>query len=221
MRILIADDHPLMRVGVRHALEMVEGFEVVGEARSGSEVLPLIGRTSPDLVLLDLRMPGLDGFGCLDRIGARYSEVKVIVLSASSDLERVQAAFEQGACGYVVKSIDLRELPSAIRQALDGAASYHAAGLPAPNEESAAKAAGLTERELTILKGVARGLGNQAIAPELWITHQTVKFHLTNIYRKLTVANRTEAARWAYAHGLLSETESSEALAGGHRHSNR
>jgi DNA-binding NarL/FixJ family response regulator len=136
----------------------------------------------------------------------------VVVLSASSDLERVQTAFKHGACGYVVKSIDLRDLPSAIRQALDGTA-YHAAGLPALTEESAAKAAGLTERELTILTGVARGLANQAIAKELWVTEQTIKFHLTNVYRKLAVANRTEAARWAFGHGLLTETEPAAALA--------
>jgi DNA-binding NarL/FixJ family response regulator len=211
MKILIADDHPLMLAGVRRTLEMSGGFSVVGEARSGPEVLPLIGRTSPDVVLLDLRMPGGDGFNCLDQIGARYPDLKVIVLSASSDLERVETAFKHGACGYVVKSIDLRDLPSAIRQALDGTA-YHAAGLPALSQESAARAAGLTERELTIVVSVARGLANQAIAKELWVTEQTVKFHLTNIYRKLEVANRTEAARWAFTHGLLTDTE---ALAAG------
>ena len=211
MRILIADDHPLMLAGVRCVLEAAEGFEVVGEARSGPELLPLIGRTAPEVVLLDLRMPGIDGFGCLDRIAARYPEAKVVVLSVSADPERIQAAFKHGACGYVVKSIDLADLPSAIRQALDGMA-YHALGLPALNEESAAKAAGLTERELTILAGVARGLSNQAIAKELWVTEQTVKFHLTNLYRKLRVANRTEAARWAFAHGLLTETEPSDQL---------
>jgi DNA-binding NarL/FixJ family response regulator len=206
MKILIADDHPLMLAGVRHSLEADEGFEVVAEARSGTEVLPLIGRTSPDAVLLDLRMPGIDGLGCLDRIVARHPRAKVVVLSADSDPERIQAAFKHGACGYVVKGIDVIDLPSAIRQAVDGTA-YHALGLPALNEESAAKAAGLTERELTIIKAVARGLSNQAIGRELWVTEQTVKFHLTNIYRKLRVANRTEAARWAFAHGLLSESE--------------
>ena len=206
MKILIADDHPLMLAGVRHSLEADEGFEVVAEARSGTEVLPLIGRTSPDAVLLDLRMPGIDGLGCLDRIVARHPNTKVIVLSVTSDPERIQAAFRHGACGYIVKGIDVIDLPSAIRQAVDGTA-YHALGLPALNEESAVKAAGLTERELTIIKAVARGLSNQAIGRELWVTEQTVKFHLTNIYRKLRVANRTEAARWAFAHGLLSESE--------------
>jgi DNA-binding NarL/FixJ family response regulator len=206
MKVLIADDHPLMLVALHRALDAAEGFEVVGEARTGSEVLPLVGRTSPDVVVLDMRMPGIDGLGCLDRITARYPRSKVVVLSASSDPERIQAAFKHGACGYVVKSIDVIDLPSAIRQAVDGTA-YHALGLPALNEESAAKAAGLTERELTIMKLVARGMSNQAIGRELWVTEQTVKFHLTNIYRKLGVANRTEAARWAFGRGLLSETD--------------
>jgi DNA-binding NarL/FixJ family response regulator len=206
MRILIADDHPLMLAGVRSVLEAAEGFEVVAEARSGSEVLPLIGRTAPDLALLDLRLPGIDGLACLNRIAARHPETRVVVLSVSSDPEVIQAAFAHGACGYLVKSIDLANVVSAIRQALNGTA-YHAVGLPALTEENAAKAADLTDRELTILKAVARGLSNGKIGKELWVTEQTIKFHLTNIYRKLRVANRTEAARWAFAHGLLSEPE--------------
>jgi DNA-binding NarL/FixJ family response regulator len=151
-------------------------------------------------------MPGLDGLACLDRIAARYPGTKVVVLSVSSDPEMIQAAFTHGACGYLVKSIDLADVASAIRQALDGT-TYQAVGLPAHDEASAADVAGLTERELTILKGVARGLGNKAIAKELWVTEQTIKFHLTNIYRKLKVGNRTEAARWAFAHGVVIEAD--------------
>jgi two-component system nitrate/nitrite response regulator NarL len=164
--------------------------------------MSLIGRTVPDVVLLDLRMPGMDGLGCLGRITARYPAVKVIVMSASADLAQIEAAFRQGACGYVIKGIETFDLPSAIRQAVGGTA-YHALGLPALNEDSAAKAAGLTDRELTIVKAVAHGMSNHAIAKELWVTEQTVKFHLTNIYKKLNVANRTEAARWAFSHDLI------------------
>ncbi len=204
MKILIADDHPLMLAGIRRVLEMANGFEIVGEAHSGAEVLPLIGQTSAEVVLLDMRMPGIDGLGCLERIRSRYPNVKVIVLSVFSDPEQIQAAFKRGACGYVIKSIDPADLASAIRQAVEGTA-YHALGLPALNEETVAKAAGLTGRELTIMKAVARGLSNQAIGKELWVTEQTVKFHLTNIYRKLGVANRTEAARWAFAKGFVEE----------------
>jgi DNA-binding NarL/FixJ family response regulator len=202
MRVLIADDHPLMIVATRHILEEDGEFEVVGEARVGSEVLPLIGRTDPDVVLLDMRMPGIDGLGCLERIRDRYPKVKTVVLSMLAQPEQIQAAFARGACGYIVKSISPHDLPSAIRQAVNGTA-FHTLGIPELGESAIAKAAGLTERELTIIKAVARGLSNQAIAKELWVTEQTVKFHLTNIYRKLRISNRTEAARWAYAQGFM------------------
>ncbi len=202
MRVLIADDHPLMIVATRHVLEDDGEFDVVGEARVGSEVLPLIGRTDPDVVLLDMRMPGIDGLGCLERIRDRYPKVKTVVLSMVAQPEQIQAAFARGACGYIVKSIGPQDLPSAIRQAVNGTA-FHTLGIPEVGESAIAKAAGLTERELTIIKAVARGLSNQAIAKELWVTEQTVKFHLTNIYRKLRISNRTEAARWAYAQGFM------------------
>ena len=101
-----------------------------------------------------------------------------------------------------MKSVNPIDLPSAIRQAVEGTV-FHAIGMPEIDEQSLGKAAGLTERELSILKAVARGLSNAAIGKELWVTEQTVKFHLTNIYRKLNLANRTEAARYAYQHGLV------------------
>jgi DNA-binding NarL/FixJ family response regulator len=205
MKLLIADDHPLIVAGVRHILEREPLFEVVGTAATGAEVLPLVARLNPDVVLLDLRMPGVDGLGCLERIRARHPKVKVIILSMTTDPEQIQAAFKRGACGFLIKTIDLSDLASAIRQAVAGTA-FHALGLPALNENAVARAAGLTERELTIMKAVSRGLSNQAIGKELWVTEQTVKFHLTNVYRKLGVTNRTEAARWAFAKGFAAES---------------
>ena len=202
MRVLIADDHPLMLEVLRMALESDSDFEVVGQARTGPEVVPLVGRIDPDVVVLDLRMPGIDGLGCLDRIAASHPRTKMIIISAYADPVYVEAAFKHGACGYIVKGIDIADVPAAIRQAIHGTA-YHAQGLPALREESAAKAAGLTDREITIIKAVARGYANQRIARDLWVTPQTVKFHLTNLYKKLGVVNRTEAARWAYTHGLF------------------
>jgi DNA-binding NarL/FixJ family response regulator len=202
MKVLIADDHKLMVEGIRRALEPAEDIEIVGEASSGSQVLPLVRRMSPDVVLLDMRMPHMDGLACLDLIRKNCPKVKVIVLSVFSDPEHIQAAFNHGASGYIVKSVNPLDLPSAIRQAVDGTV-FHALGMPEADEASAGKAAGLTERELAILRAVARGLSNQAIGKELWVTEQTVKFHLTNIYRKLQLANRTEAARYAYQHGLV------------------
>jgi DNA-binding NarL/FixJ family response regulator len=202
MKVLIADDHRLMVEGIRRALEPAGDIEIVGEAATGSQVLPLVRRLSPDVVLLDMRMPLMDGLQCLDAIRKNCPKVKVIVLSVFSDPEHIQAAFRHGACGYIVKSVNPIDLPSAIRQAVDGTV-FHAIGLPDSTAESVGKANGLTERELAILKAVARGLSNSAIGKELWVTEQTVKFHLTNIYRKLDLANRTEAAKYAYDHGLI------------------
>jgi DNA-binding NarL/FixJ family response regulator len=213
MKLLIADDHPLVLVGIRQMLENDETFEIVGTASSSAEVLPLVARLNPDVLLLDLRMPGIDGLSCVERVRARHPHVKVVLLSAHNDPERIQAAFKRGACGFIIKSIDPVDLASAIRQAVEGTA-FHALGLPALDDNPVARAAGLTERELTIMKGVARGLSNQAIGKEVWVTEQTVKFHLTNIYRKLGVSNRTEAARWAFARGLAEEPMGLEAGSG-------
>jgi DNA-binding NarL/FixJ family response regulator len=204
MKLLIADDHPLVVAGIREVLAKEPLFDIVGSAASGSEVMPLIGRLNPDVVLLDLRMPGVDGLGCLERIHDRYPKIKVVILSMTTDPEQIQAAFKRGACGFVIKSIDPVDLASAIRQAVNGTA-FHALGLPALNENAVARSAGLTDRELMIMKAVSRGLSNQAIGKELWVTEQTVKFHLTNLYRKLGVTNRTEAARWAFAKGLVDQ----------------
>jgi NarL family two-component system response regulator LiaR len=202
LKVLLADDHRLMLAGIRRALEAAEDIEIVGEAYSGSQVLPLVSRTSPDVVLLDLRMPEMDGLACLELIRKRHPEVKVVVLSVFSDSEHIETALKRGACGYIVKTVNPIDLPSAIRQVVEGAV-YHAVGLPEVDESASARAAGLTDREIAILRAVARGLSNQLIGKELWVTEQTVKFHLTNIYRKLGVANRTEAARYAYQNGLV------------------
>jgi DNA-binding NarL/FixJ family response regulator len=209
--ILLADDHPVVLLGVRHTLEQDGGFTVVAEARNGPEVVPLVGQCNPDVVLLDLHMPGLDGLGALDRIRSHHPDVKVVMFSSASSMEQIEAAFRHGASGFVVKSVDARDLASAIRQAVQGTA-YHALGLPALTKESVAKAAGLTGRELDIVQAVADGLSNKEIAQKLWVTEQTVKFHLTNVYRKLDIPNRTGLTRWVLSKGL-QETASSD----GHR----
>jgi DNA-binding NarL/FixJ family response regulator len=178
LRVVMADDHPVVLAGLRRSLEADGGFEIVGEAYDGTQVLPVINQTKPDLVLLDMHMPGVDGIGCIARIRRSYPDVKVVMCSMEASSEQVQAAFLAGACGYVVKTVDPRDLAPAIRQA------------------------GLTEREIEILRFVARGQSNKLIAKELWVTEQTVKFHLSNVYRKLSISNRTEAARWAFSKGL-------------------
>ena len=208
MRVLIADDHPLILAGIKRALEEDDQFEVVAEARIGSQVLPLVSQTNPDLALLDLRMPEMDGLTCLDRIRKEHPKVKVVILSVSTDPEVVQTVLNHGAAAYVVKSVNPIDLSSALRQALEGTV-FSAVGLPEKTaQEDAVKAAGLTDRETTILKALARGLSNEAIGKELWVAQQTVKLHLTNIYRKLDVKNRTEAARYAYEHGLIDSPQS-------------
>ena len=204
-KVLIADDHPLVRSGVRRALEEEDDIEVVGEAANGAKVLPLIGQTGPDLVVLDLSMPQLDGLACLDQIRKRHPDVKVVILSATGNPERVQAALARGATAYVVKSVDVRDLASALRQAVEGTV-FHALGVQEDSEGQPAESAGLTKREVAILKAVARGLSNQAIGREFWVSEQTVKFHLRNIFRKLEVGSRTEAARYAFEHGLVESS---------------
>jgi len=201
-RVLLADDHRLILDSVKNSLEESGEFEVVGEAMNGTQVLALVKKTHPDVVVLDIRMPGMDGLVCLDQIKKRNPEIKVIVLSASTDHKLIENVLKRGASAYIVKSVNPVDLPSAIRQAVDETV-YTAIGLPADSSATVAKAAGLTSRELAILTALAQGKSNAAIAKELWVAPQTVKFHLTNIYRKLNVANRTEAARYAYQQGLV------------------
>jgi len=206
MRVLIADDHRLMIEGIRLALAEHPEIEIVGEAISGSKVLPLVGQTSPDIVLLDIRMPGMDGLTCLELIRRRHPDVKVVMLSGSQETEQIQAALKRGASGFIVKTVDPFEIPAILQQVAGGSASstvYQAWGAVDIDHDRIARARGLTTREIAILKAVARGLSNNLIAKELWVTEQTVKFHLTNIYRKLDVVNRTAATRFAYQHGLV------------------
>ncbi len=203
IRVLLADDHPLIREGVRSALADVEDLEVVGEAADGRQVLPLVRSCAPDVLLLDLRLPGIDGLTCLELLTERHPALKVIVMSALLDREHIEAALTRGACSYVGKSINPLDLPSAVRQAVEGCV-YNVVVSTGTDQPVQGRGAGLTDRECTILAGVARGLSNRAIGRELWVTEQTVKFHLTNIYRKLAVKNRVEAAAAAYRLGIGS-----------------
>ena len=201
LKVLVADDHRLMLEAIRSALESAEFIQIVGETQSGAQVAPLVRQTEPDVVLLDIRMPGLDGLAVLDLIRKRHPDVKVVLLSGVDDPHVIQAGLARGACAFVAKTVDPGDLASVIRQAVEGTV-YQMNGAGAATEGFAAKESGLSERELTILRALGRGLSNKQIAGELWVAEQTVKFHLTNIYRKLDVGNRTEAARYAYKHGL-------------------
>lgn len=208
LRIAIADDHRLMLDGIKRALETAPDITVVGEAMSGEEMLELVPRVNPDVVILDLRMPKGDGLTTLAQLRKDFPDLKVIILSMFEDPEHIDQALHQGAAGYVVKSINPLDLPSTIRQVVEGTV-YHPSGRAAePGEAgggggSGTQTVGLTERELSILRLVAEGLSNLDIASRLYVTEQTVKFHLSNIYRKLGVGNRTEATRYAYRNGLI------------------
>jgi DNA-binding NarL/FixJ family response regulator len=200
LRVLLVDDHPLVIAGIRDRLVADPEIEVVGEAHSGAQVLPLVAHTSPDLVLLDMRLPEMDGLTLIERLGERHPEVKVAVLSAVGDRTQIGHALERGACAYILKSINAADLAAAVRQAVSG--SFYCVGsLTAEEPVAQTNGAGLSNRELEILQGVAQGLSNRAIAKDLWLSDQTVKFHLHNIYRKLGVRNRTEAAKYAFEHG--------------------
>lgn len=201
IRILLADDHPLFLVGVRATLEADGGFEVVGEAHTGPEVLPLAGRTEPEVILLDIVMPGIDGLGCLDRLRDRYPEIIVVMFADLADPAQINSAFMRGAKGFIVKSVRVSDFAVAIRQTIAGTA-YQAHGTPELSPETVATDAGLTTRELEILRRLIHGLSNKDIARELSIAEQTVKFHLTSLYRKLGIRSRTQAARWAHENGI-------------------
>lgn len=192
-----------MLEAIRLVLEEAEDIDIVGEATSGSQVLPLIARTSPELVLLDIRMPEMDGLTCLDRIRKLHPDLAVVMLSAYDDPETIASALARGAKSFIGKMVDPRDLPSALRLVAQGAVYQPMNGNemtgPRPADE-----AGLTPSEQRVLEALARGLSNKEIAQELWLTQQTVKFHLTNIYRRLGVANRTEAVRHAYKHRLVA-----------------
>ena len=202
MKILIADDNRLMLDGLRRALDRVEDIDIVGATHAGSQVLGLVERRRPEVVALELGMRTADGEACLDAICAAHPDVKVIVLSAKTDLPTITSALKRGARAFVTKSINPDDIPSALRQAHEETV-YHAIGLE-PSVDDELAAAGLTPREITMLKALARGLSNRAISEELWVTEQTVKFHLGNLYRKLGVPNRLAAASFAHEHGVLA-----------------
>jgi DNA-binding NarL/FixJ family response regulator len=202
--VLIADDHPVVIGGIRRALEGHGDIEIVGEAHSGQEVLQMVERRRPRIVLLDLSMPGLSGLECVEQISAQWPKVKTVILSACEERAMINSALVAGASAYVSKRVMSMEVASVLRQTSSGAV-FHAAtracsgGDPEPEPE-----AGLTAREQAILKAVAEGLTTSAISKRLWVSEHTVKFHLTNIYRKIGVANRAGAIRYALEHQLGS-----------------
>jgi DNA-binding NarL/FixJ family response regulator len=195
MKILLTNDRPLLIAGAREVLARDGDFEIVGVASHGDELMTMIAARRPDVILLDLGTPGLEGLTSVDRIRAAYPSVAVVVLSDTADPAEIQAAVRHGASGVVFTTIDPRDLGTAIRNAVQQTA-FHAIAPPPLENGGRDDDFDLSPRELEVLEAVATGLSNRKIAATLWVSEPTVKFHLTNIYRKLGVTNRTQAARW-------------------------
>jgi DNA-binding NarL/FixJ family response regulator len=212
IRILVADDHPMLREGLVAVLDTQQNFEVVGEAADGSEVVRLAERLNPDVILLDLEMPGVDGVAALEKLRSAGSEARTIVFTAYDTDERILGALRAGARGYLLKGASRTEIFDAIR-------TVHAGGsLLQPvvtnkllqtmsREERREETEPLTPREIEVLGLLALGLQNKEIASRLFITERTVKFHVSSLMHKLGAENRTETVTIAAQRGLIQLAE--------------
>ena len=203
IRVILAEDHALMREAVRLVFDQVEELELVGEVANGNDLLPLMKQVAADFVLLDVQLPGADGLRCLEALAQQHPQVKVAMLSAVDDPRVIESAFRRGASGYILKSVNPYDLPAAIRQIVEKTVIHRS---PAAEDGAAetSRAGGLSEKELAVLAELCHGHSNKQIAVSLWLSEQTVKFHLRNIYRKLGINSRTEAIRYAYEHDLAT-----------------
>ena len=200
LKVVVADDHRLMLAALRLVLEDAAGIELVGETSRGTQVVPLVSRTQPDVVLLDYAMPDMDGLAVLGRLRKEFPKVSVVMFSGSDDPELIAEALRMGASAFVLKAIDPGDLAGAIRQAVEGTV-FRTIGR---DEAAAGSSHGLTTKEQAVLVHMAHGRSNPEISKELWLSPQTVKYHLTNVYKKLGVSNRTEATRRAVELGIVS-----------------
>jgi DNA-binding NarL/FixJ family response regulator len=186
------------------------GFEIAGTAMRGDDLLDLMSRVEADVVLLDLAMPGYDGFECIHRLRASHPNAAIVVVSGADDEASIRHAMEAGAVCFVGKAADPNDLAGAIHVLLNDAihlTPHTPPAIPESPREAGEEGADalLTRRELEILRLVSSGLSNAQMAKHLWVTEQTIKFHLSNIYRKIGIRNRTAASRWAQANGLLED----------------
>ena len=208
IRILLVDDHAVVRTGLRVFLDLQDDLEVVGEASDGSEGVAMARRLHPDVVLMDLLMPVMDGVAAIERLKAEAPEIEVVTMTSFVEESKVHAALEAGAAGYVLKDASADEVAAAVRAAhagevhLDPAVARLLARrmrerrAPEPVEP-------LTDREKEVLALVGRGLANKEIAYELGITERTARTYVSNILGKLGLQSRTQAALWAVEHGIV------------------
>jgi DNA-binding NarL/FixJ family response regulator len=219
IRVLLADDHVVVRAGTRQLLERHPDIEVVGEASNGQEAVELAASLSPDVVVMDIRMPGMGGVEATKKIKTAHPEMAVLVLTAHDDDEYVFALLQAGANGYLLKTAEAEELVKGIRTVIGGqlalapmvagkVVSQFTSGKTLPDVLSNIQNdyGGLTEREMDILRLVGKGLTNKEIGRELYISDRTVQAHLSNIFAKLDVSSRTEAVMHAVRQGWISTT---------------
>jgi DNA-binding NarL/FixJ family response regulator len=220
IRVLIVDDHAMVRRGMRDFLALHDDLEVVGEAADGAAAIEGAAAFRPDVVVMDLLMPGVDGIDATARIKASYPEIEIVAITSFVEEARVIAAIEAGAAGFLLKDAEADELAAAIRAAAAGEVHLDPAiaGIVARRMRAAGSTGGgalgarsgaptdgvasLTAREREVLGGVARGLSNRAIADALGITERTARTHVSNILAKLGLSSRTQAALLAVQHGL-------------------
>lgn len=210
IRVLIADDHPVVRQGLRTFLGIQDDIEVVGEAEDGTSAVTLAESLEPDIVLMDLKMPGADGLTALTELRARGVQARVLVLTSVTERGHVLPAVQAGAAGYLYKDVDPQALVQAIRAVHDGHVLFAPDAAEAMMRDGRADGGGgddrglaaLTEREREVLVHIARGRSNREIARALVVSEKTVKTHVSNLLMKLGVQDRTQAALYAVRHGV-------------------
>lgn len=209
IRVLIADDHGLVRAGLTELIGTFDDVEVIGSASGGAEAIAMVAEHRPDIVLMDLEMPGVDGIAATTEIHRQSPETRVVILTSFSDRDRILKALDAGAIGYLLKDAEPGELARGIAAAARGespldpraAGTVIAARIPAPEPRAV-----ISIREREVLALLASGMANKEIARNLGISEKTVKAHLTSIFRQIKVSDRTQAALWARAHGIATDS---------------
>lgn len=209
IRLVIADDHAVVRTGLSQLVSAFDEVELVGIASNGQEAIELCATSAPDVLLMDLEMPLVDGIEATRQIKAAHPEIAVVVLTSFSDRDRILRALDAGAAGYLLKDVEPDELARAIRAAAAGDVPLDpkAARALLTTRTSTSPGDALSDREREVLLMVAEGLPNKLIARKLSISEKTVKAHLTSVFREIGVTDRTQAALWAVDNGLTAGSD--------------